>query len=322
MSDFFRNWFKKKVGFDFGGSIKPLTYPTPKKAIIPANMTPVAKYTPIQYNIMQGTGGVSRGQAHDDGQQETRSEPPNLPLVQHGTKVKSYTLKIQPVKFTKRIRNDLANFARMQPGLRADFLEEAKRTLAVNTGQIAEALKADLSTHIDNMRTVYDIFSTLKELDKDISAKNVEAANLIEKGAHPDAVAAVNAEIAEMQTARNGLNVNYVAPIRGQHAKGKRLVYHMKNRINKSLDEIERLESFYCTVCRTIGIMPPSEFKFDRKAEEAALIKEVFEKEIISAMKRYGLILRDDGTFEISVVDLGGEIDNGNSHKEKSEADS
>ena len=55
----FRNWFRKTVYFDFGGSIKPLTYPAPKKALCPANVTVVKRYTPIQYNMVQRAAGIS-----------------------------------------------------------------------------------------------------------------------------------------------------------------------------------------------------------------------------------------------------------------------
>jgi len=328
----FTNWFRKKVYFDFGGSIKPLTYPTPKKAPCPANVTEVKKYAPIQYNIMYGAGRVSGKlavQAHEqqvnsDGWQEEvpQEQTTPLPIVQHQPKAKSYTLRIQPVIFTKRIRNDLVSFVGMYPNLRKDFLEEAKRTLAVNIGQIANALRNDLSMHIDNMRTVYDVFATVQELEGKVNAKVIEIAERVRKGCHPDEISALNETIKEMQQARNALNPNYAAPIRGEHAKGKRLVYHMKLRINKSLDEIEHLKSFYSTICRTIGVAPPIEFKVNRKTEESELIKEVFEKEIISAMKMYGLIQRKDGTFEISVIDLGGgEENNDSNNKEKLETD-
>jgi len=266
------------ICFDFVGNIHPITYPNPKKAPCPAKWTKVKRFTPIEYN----------------------------------TKVKGYTLKVVPARMTKKIRTALNNFAHLQPELREDFLEEAKQTLAVNIGQIVKGLAHDLLPHIDNMRTVYDIFSTSKELDKSIINKNQEVAGLIPTGASPDAIAAINTEIAEMQQARNGLNINYVAPIRGQHAKGKRLVYHMKNRINKSIDEIGDLKSFYNMVCRIIGLLPPVEFKQNRKAEEAALVREVLEREVLSAMKNYGVILREDGTLNVSVVDLGGDEDGGN----------
>jgi len=325
---FFKKLFKQKIWFDFGGSARQsLTYPTPKKALCPANITDVARYASIQYNISQRAAMTTTKQSNespahahepqdelDCGHREALSEqPPTLPLVQHDSKARSYMLKVQPVRFTKQTRKILTDFARQHPRLRDDFLEEAKRTLAINTGQVAEALKRDLSTHIDNMRTVYEIFGTLKELDRDIRAKNEEAAELILKGASPDAVASVNDEIAELQRARNGLTSNYVAPLRAQHAKGKQMVYHIRNRITESLDRLENLKSFYCTVSRTLGVLPLDEFKSDRKADEATLIKVAFEeKEVISAMKKYGAVLGVDGTFEVSIIDLGGgEVDKG-----------
>lgn len=337
-------WFlKKKLWFEFGESRRPLTYPTPKKALSPANMTVVGKYVPIQYNTAQGTGKTRSGQdnisveysqpkpgdddlvSQVDRQQEiTKGQPIPSPLSQLGAQThKNYTMKIKPVRFSKKVRNNLIRFTRLHPRLHDNFIEEAKRTLAVNANQVAEALKQDLASHIANMKTVYDIFSTLKELDDGIRVKNEEAANLILKGAPPEAIAAVNDEISEMHKARSALVANYVAPLRAQHAKGKQMVGCIRDRINKSLNELELLKSFYCTVCRAIGQLPPDEFKHNRKVEEAAFIKEIFEKEVISAMRMYGLILRKDGTFEVSIINLGKEEDeNDNNSKEKIETDS
>lgn len=322
MFEIISNLFKEKIFFDFGGRKRTddIKYPTPKKALCPANSNRVKKYEPIQYNIAQGVVNVSVPSVQGDEQQETPLEyPQNLPL--YNSKAKGFTLRIQPIRFTKKVRDTLVNFARMQPRVREKFLEEAKLTLTTNISQIAKILQQDLANHIDNMRTVYDIFSTLENFNNNIKNKYRELADAIEKGVPPDTITEINAEIAELQQARDGLNVNYAAPLRAQHASGRRLVYHMKNRINKSLDEIDELKAFYCTVCRTIGLKLPEEFRQNRTAEEAALVKETFEREVLTAMKRYGMILREDGTLEASVIDIGGE-DDASSNNETSEADS
>jgi hypothetical protein len=282
-----KSWFIEKIYFDFGGRKRTddIKYSAPGKAPCPAMVTK-PKFMPVQFNVVQ--------------------------------KAKSYTIKIHLINSSEKVRNALANLSRMYPGLQEYFLEEAKRTLALNINQIADALRDNLSAHIENMRTVYDIFSALQETDINIKAKNREAADMIVKGASPDAIAAVNAEIAEMNQARNKLKTLYAAPILGQHVTGRRLVYHMNNRIRESLYQIKELKSFYCTACRAMGVLPPKEFEHNCNAEEAALIRDVFEKEVISAMKKYGVILRKNGTIEVSVIDLGGEEDD--TGEEKPEA--
>ena len=324
MFEFIKNLFREKIFFDFGGRKRAdnIKYPTPKKALCPADVSKVKKYVSIQYSIAQGAGNIRTPTAQNSDQQETPHEQSaSIPIPQYKSKAKGYTLRIQPVSFTKKIRSTLVNFAQMQPRVRENFLEEAKLTLKANISQVAKILRRDLANHIDNMRTVYDVFSTLENFNNNINKKHRELADAHENGAPQSTKDEISAEITELQQARDGLNVNYASPLRAQHASGRRLVYHMKNRINKSLDEIDELKSFYCAVCRTIGLKLPEEFKHNRTADEAALVKETFEREILSAMKRYGMNLREDGTLEVSVINIGGEEDV-SSNNETSETDS
>jgi DNA integrity scanning protein DisA with diadenylate cyclase activity len=222
---------------------------------------------------------------------------------------KSYTLKVQPIYLTAKTRNNLTAFARLHPNLLDDFLDEAKRTLAANERQIAKALNVDLTAYFDQFRTVYDILSRLKELETAIPIANKEAADLVIEGAHSDVIAAVNEKISDLHKNRSVLMRDYVAPLRSQHIKGKQLVFHMRNRLKKSIDEVERVKAFYCSVCRAIGKLPPDEFRCDRKAEEASLIKIVYEKEIISAIREFGAMRSKDGTIKVSIIELGGDFD-------------
>lgn len=318
MFGFIKNLFREKIFFDFGRRKRTdhIKYPTPKKPVCPANVTK-AKLEPTQYNIAQGAKNTCNLVVHDNEQQETPLEQlASIPVSQYNTKAKGYILRVQPLKFTKKTRVALASLAHMNQLIREKFLEELKLTLITNITKISKALRHDLVNHIDNLIAAYDIFSTLENFNRSINDKYRELSDAIEKGISPSKIAEINAEITELQQARDGLNVNYAAPLRAQHAIGVRLVYHMKNRIIKSLDEVGELKSFYCAVCRTIGLKLPAEFKHNRTAEEAALVKETFGKEVLVAMKRYGMTLREDGTLEVSVIDIGGEHNDSNSNEE------
>lgn len=323
MFEFIRNLFKEKIFFDFGGRKRTdnIKYPTPKKPVCPANVTTkVKKYEPIQFNVSQGARSINIPFVQNSKQQETPLEQ-SINIPQYSSKAKGYTLRIQPVIFCQKAKNALVTFANKHPMVREKFLEEAKLNFVTNVSQITKALRHDLVNHIDNMRAAYDILATLETFNANIEKKYHELVEAMENGDSPSKIAEINAEISELQQARDGLNVNYAIPLRAQHAIGVRLVYHMKNRINKSLDEIYELKAFYCTVCRTIGLKLPEEFKHDRVAEEAALVKETFEREVLSAMKKYGMTMRDDGTLEVLVIDLGGD-ENVSVNNEELETDS
>jgi hypothetical protein len=342
---------RKKIGFKFKKGMhttrstprkKRSLFKNPKPASTPANKT-VIKYEPILYVMQYAKMKIGKPSrkltaqsqvklnderqiVKDDKQQEMLSEQNNIiqnfNLAQNEIpKLKNYTLKIQPAELTIKIRNYLMNFARLNPMLLDAFIDEANRTFTRNVKQVTGALKKDLTHYSANLRVAYDVFSTLEELDVAIQDANKEASDHTLKGAHRDVIEAVNVKIGELHESRREIKENYAETLNTQHSVGKQIVYHIRNRINISIDELETLKSFYCSICQIIGKSPPDKFVFNRNKEEAALIKAIFEDEVMEVMKKFGTTLREDGTFGVSIIDLGGEKDVSNS-KEKSEADS
>ena len=323
-------WFWKKksiqknieIGFEFNKNGDA----SPPKSSCPAKVS-IIKYQPINFTWEVTTdNGLWAKRNVEKGAVPHNKRTSEATALEEAAKlsisvIKTKPIKIEPIKFTKKIKKEAMIFAHRYHNLCQFFWEKAEDTCKANIYQIISALKGDLRNHIANMQKVYDVRIAFKKITSDIEKISAEIATVKNERAEKrlqgksyanenNKLGKLNDESRKLQEEQDKLYPDYRTVTEAIGKKiGKEIVSNMVARVHISSEEIEKVKSFYKRLWKTMhpDAQLPQWANFERADDEANLIESVFEEQIIMAMCQYGITLMNNGTFKEIVDDLRGE---------------
>lgn len=271
-------WCKKsRIGFEFKRN-KSATFRSPEKALCPAKVSLVSKYSPIIF-----PGDKSKKQKSI---MITPNRFADIPLEKVNI-LRAYLLK--------------------NTNLYHDFEEIANLNLTTNLSQIVELLESDLTNHIKNMRVVYEVYGIPVRLNGYIRKLENDRSKFLMDGGSLESqlISSMKEKIKKLEDDIER-HEQYVTQIRKQHVIGEQIVYSMLRRVESSLDDVEDIKKFYLKLGAMLNFRASDTVKFDDIKDKKYLMESALSEDIIAAMSRFGVKIESDGTLTEDILSLEG----------------